>query len=142
MSATAAADPDEEPPGVHSRLFGFFVFPGADRANSVVTHLPNIMISFSRNNFTRWASSLGFLPTQVFEPFSVGKSLVSIMSFIPIGIPAKGFCKFFDLFSSIFFAWDLTKSSFKKAHASTFGSLNFMWLINSETYSTALIYWS
>ena len=53
LSQTAAAEPEDEPPGVHSRSFGFLVFPGQDRANSVVTHLPIITAPASLNNFTR-----------------------------------------------------------------------------------------
>ena len=40
-SATAAAEPDEEPPGVCAGLCGFFVRPGWRLANSVVTVLPS-----------------------------------------------------------------------------------------------------
>ena len=52
LSLTAAAEPEDEPPGVHSRSFGFLVFPGADNANSVVTHLPKIIEPASLNNLT------------------------------------------------------------------------------------------
>src|SRR5687768_13341371 len=41
-AATAAADPDEEPPGVCSGLRGLRVGPGAKYANSVETVLPRI----------------------------------------------------------------------------------------------------
>ena len=40
-------------PGVHSKSFGFFVFPGPDKANSVVTHLPKITAPSSLSNFTK-----------------------------------------------------------------------------------------
>ena len=87
LSQTAAAEPEDEPPGVHSRSCGFLVLPGPESANSVVTHLPIITAPASLNNLTRWASSFGFLFSQILEPFSVGISLVSIMSLIPIGRP-------------------------------------------------------
>ena len=40
-AATAAAEPDDEPPGVCRAFHGFFVLPGWKYANSVVTVLPN-----------------------------------------------------------------------------------------------------
>src|SRR5512144_2122907 len=39
-AATAAADPDDEPPGVCAAFHGFLVLPGCMNANSVVTVLP------------------------------------------------------------------------------------------------------
>ena len=43
ISATAAADPELEPPGVYSILFGFAVGPGARWPNSVVTVFPRVI---------------------------------------------------------------------------------------------------
>ena len=40
-AATAAADPDDDPPGVCARFQGLRVGPGCMNANSVVTVLPN-----------------------------------------------------------------------------------------------------
>ena len=40
-AATAAADPDDEPPGVCRAFHGLRVLPGWKYANSVVTVLPN-----------------------------------------------------------------------------------------------------
>ena len=40
-AATAAAEPDDEPPGECARLRGFLVFAGCMCANSVVTVLPS-----------------------------------------------------------------------------------------------------
>ena len=42
-SATAAADPDDDPPGVCSGWRGLRVFPGPKKASSVVTVLPSMM---------------------------------------------------------------------------------------------------
>ena len=39
-NATAAADPEDDPPGVCAAFQGFLVFPGCMNANSVVTGLP------------------------------------------------------------------------------------------------------
>ena len=41
-SATPAAEPLEDPPGVNSGLWGLAVFPGFLQANSVVTVFPKI----------------------------------------------------------------------------------------------------
>ena len=89
-AATAAADPLDEPPGVCSGLCGLRVLPGAYTASSVVTVLPIIMAPASRNIATRAASVDGVLPAYSTVPHSVGKSNVSIMSFIPTGMPCKG----------------------------------------------------
>ena len=40
-AATAAAEPDDEPPGVCAGFHGFLVLPGSRNANAVVTVLPN-----------------------------------------------------------------------------------------------------
>ena len=40
-AATAAAEPDDEPPGVCAGFHGFRVLPGSRNANAVVTVLPN-----------------------------------------------------------------------------------------------------
>ncbi len=40
-AATAAAEPDDDPPGVCRAFHGFLVLPGCMNANSVVTVLPN-----------------------------------------------------------------------------------------------------
>ncbi len=42
-SATAAADPDDEPPGVRAGSCGLRVSPGPKKANSVVTVLPRMI---------------------------------------------------------------------------------------------------
>ncbi len=57
-SATAAAEPLDDPPGVCAGLRGFVVGPGWRSANSVVTVLPSITAPASRANATH-AASLG-----------------------------------------------------------------------------------
>src|ERR687898_951930 len=80
-SATAAAEPLEEPPGVCWGLWGFVVFPHGNRlANSVVTVLPKSTPPAARLSATHAASAAGRLPLYMGVPYSVGKSAVSIMS--------------------------------------------------------------
>src|SRR5215218_2887847 len=86
-SATAAADPLDEPPGVCAGLCGFVVSPGDMPANSAVTVLPRITAPAAHTNATQPASENGRLPLYIAEPISVGRSAVSIMSLTPIGTP-------------------------------------------------------
>jgi len=58
-SATAAADPLEEPPGECDKLCGFRVGPGIRKANSVVTVFPMIMAPARLANATHAASAMG-----------------------------------------------------------------------------------
>ena len=58
-SATAAADPLEDPPGVCARLRGFAVGPGWRNANSVVIVLPSMTAPASRASATHAASQGG-----------------------------------------------------------------------------------
>ena len=67
-SATAAAEPLDEPPGVCRRLSGCDVGPGSRFANSVVTVLPRITAPASRSAATQAASSAGMKPAQAREP--------------------------------------------------------------------------
>src|SRR6185295_920591 len=62
QSATAAAEPLDEPPGVCCTLCGFAVGPGCRSANSVVTVLPRITAPASRASATHAASWAGRLP--------------------------------------------------------------------------------
>src|SRR5919108_5004337 len=55
-AATAAADPDDEPPGVRARSCGLRVAPGWKYANSVVTVLPMITAPAARSLATTVAS--------------------------------------------------------------------------------------
>ena len=61
-SATAAADPLEEPPGVRPASRGFVVGPGWNRANSVVTVLPTTSAPAERSRRTTSASAAGRFP--------------------------------------------------------------------------------
>ena len=60
--ATAAAEPEEEPPGVWARLCGLRVEPGWKKANSVVTDLPINVQPEARANARRGASRPGRCP--------------------------------------------------------------------------------
>src|SRR5690348_4465901 len=58
----AAAEPEEEPPGVRRVSQGFRVGPGGAVANSVVTVLPRITAPASRSAVTEAASRLECQP--------------------------------------------------------------------------------
>ncbi len=89
-AATAAAEPDEEPPGVCARLCGLRVRAGVSSASSVVTVLPRITAPAARSDATQAASVLGRRPAKMGLPFSVGRSAVSKMSLMPTGTPWSG----------------------------------------------------
>ena len=61
-SATAAAEPLEEPPGVCAGLRGFAVLPGVKVANSVVTVLPRTTAPAAQASATQDASAAGRWP--------------------------------------------------------------------------------
>src|SRR5690242_17016981 len=71
-AATAAAEPDEDPPGVRSGSCGLRVALGWKYANSVVTVLPMITAPAARNRATTVASARGRRPDRTGEPHSVG----------------------------------------------------------------------
>src|SRR5262249_5131625 len=71
-AATAAADPDDEPPGGRPWSCGLPVTPGWEYANSVVTVLPMMTAPAARNFATTVASSRGRRPAPIGEPYSVG----------------------------------------------------------------------
>ena len=89
-TATAAAEPLLEPPGVRVRSQGLRVARGCIQANSVVTVLPTIAAPASRNAATLAASRWPRKPANSGEPFSVGMSMVSMTSLIPTGMPSIG----------------------------------------------------
>ena len=60
--ARAAAEPEEEPPGVCAGRCGLVVGPGYRKANSVVTVLPMTMAPASRMRVTMDASLAGRCP--------------------------------------------------------------------------------
>ena len=89
-TATAAADPLDEPPGVCAVFHGLRVPRGSDAANSVVTVLPIITAPASRSARTLAASFSDRQPRKSGEPICVGMSKVSITSLMPIGMPSIG----------------------------------------------------
>src|ERR1700694_2000481 len=58
-AATAAAEPDDEPPGVCAGFHGLTVGPGCRQANSVETVLPKIVAPRLRRRSTTRASRSG-----------------------------------------------------------------------------------
>ena len=66
------------------------VFPGVRVANSVVTVLPMMIAPAALNMLATAASLDGVLPACNTDPFSVGISAVSMMSFNPTGTPCSG----------------------------------------------------
>ena len=89
-SATPAAEPLLEPPGVCPSPRGFAVGPGLRVANSVVTVLPITTPPAARVHATAAASARGRQPRQIGEPYSLGMSAVSSTSFTPTGRPCSG----------------------------------------------------
>ena len=89
-SATAAAEPLDEPAGVRARSCGLRVGPGCRLANSVVTVLPRSTPPALRDSATQAASRSGRRPLWIGVPHSVGRSKVSMMSLTPNGTPASG----------------------------------------------------
>ena len=61
-AATAAAEPEDEPPGVCSRFWGFRVLAGWLAANSVVAVLPIMTAPAALASPTHAASSVAMLP--------------------------------------------------------------------------------
>src|SRR5438874_1402515 len=88
-SATAAAEPLEDPPGVCAGLCGLRVCDGWLLANSVVTVLPRMTQPACLRSVTHAASAFGRWPRQIGELYSVGKSAVSMMSLMPKGTPCR-----------------------------------------------------
>jgi len=89
-SATAAAEPLEEPPGVRVRSCGLRVGPGWRLANSVVTVLPSRRPPAFRDKAMHDASRSGWRPRWIGVPHSVGMSALSMISLTPNGTPASG----------------------------------------------------
>src|SRR5437667_4913889 len=84
-SATAAAEPLDEPPGVRDRSRGLRVGPGTVLANSVVTTLPTITAPASRSASATAESRPPDQLAKIRLPKPVGISAVSKMSFSAIG---------------------------------------------------------
>ena len=62
-AATAAAEPDDDPPGVLVTSWGLTVGPGGQAANSVVTSFPSGSIPHRRAMATLAASTTGRCPS-------------------------------------------------------------------------------
>ena len=85
---TAAAEPEEEPPGVRDGSKGLVVGPGCAPPISAVTSLPKITAPAPRSAQTAALSRLGKFPLKASQPISVGWSVVSSRSLIPTGMPS------------------------------------------------------
>src|SRR3954471_10953462 len=90
LAPTAAAEPDEEPPGVRALSNGLVVGPGCEPPSSAVTVLARITAPAWRSAQTAALSRLGKLPVIAAQPISVGMSLVSSRSLMAIGMPSIG----------------------------------------------------
>src|SRR5438045_9532592 len=89
-SATAAADPDDDPPGVRVGSCGLRVGPGSVKAYSVVTVLPTITAPAASSRWTTFAVTLAIRPASSGELHPVGHPATSITSFTPTGSPESG----------------------------------------------------
>src|SRR5690242_4903953 len=85
---TAAADPDDEPPGVCAGSNGLLVGPGCAPPSSDVTVLPGMTAPASRSAHTTALSRFGKFPAKDAQPSCVGMSFVSSRSLMPIGMPS------------------------------------------------------
>src|SRR5262245_30279028 len=88
--ATAAAEPDDDPPGVRSCLQGLRVGGGSKLAYCVVTVLPRKTAPASRQRRTQVESCRAMLFFHRREPAAVGQSKTSKMSLMPSGMPCRG----------------------------------------------------
>src|SRR5438552_13870867 len=70
-AATAAAEPLDDPPGVHARFHGLRVGAGSLVANSVVWSLPSRIPPAALSRATEVASYAGTKPDITFDPPSV-----------------------------------------------------------------------
>ena len=88
---------------------------GLTQANSAVTVLPSTTAPAARNWATTAASARGRCPAKMADPYSLGWSAVSKMSFTPSVIPLRGP-------AGAFRASSRARSSSRKANARTVGS--------------------
>src|SRR5262249_57178891 len=89
-SATAAAEPLDEPPGVRLGSSGFAVAAGVTCANSVVAVLPMTMAPAARSRATQFASRIGRKPWRIAQPYSVCMAAGALPSLAPLGPPREG----------------------------------------------------
>ena len=90
LAPTAAAEPDDEPPGVRSGSNGLVVGPGCEPPSSAVTVLARITAPAWRSAQTPALSRLGKFPFIAAQPISVGMSFVSSRSLMATGMPSIG----------------------------------------------------
>src|SRR5215471_16552984 len=90
FAPTAAAEPDDDPPGVRVLSNGLVVGPGCEPPSSAVTVLARITAPAWRSAQTAALSRLGKFPFIATQPISVGMSLVSSRSLMATGIPSIG----------------------------------------------------
>ena len=90
-SATAAADPDDDPPGVRAGSCGLRVGPGSVKAYSVVTVLPTTTAPAASSRCTTFAVTDAMRLASSGELQPVGHPATSMMSFTPMGRPASDF---------------------------------------------------
>ena len=90
LAPTAAAEPEDEPPGVRALSNGLVVGPGCEPPSSAVTVLARMTAPAWRSAQTPALSRLGKLPFIAAQPISVGMSLVSSRSLMPTGMPSIG----------------------------------------------------
>src|SRR5262249_45253053 len=89
-AATAAAEPDEEPPGGRARSDGLGVGPGGGPASSAGPVLPTTTAPACRSAHTAALSRFGKLSRYAAQPIWVGMSFVSSRSLMPMGRPSIG----------------------------------------------------
>ena len=90
LAPTAAAEPDEEPPGVRVGSNGLVVGPGCEPPSSAVTALASTTAPAWRSAQTAALSRLGKLFLKALQPMPVGMSLVSSRSLMATGMPSIG----------------------------------------------------
>ena len=133
FAATAAALPPDDPPGTLFKFHGLYVLWKYEYsveppiANSSIFSFPK-SIRFSDFNFSTTVASYGDTKfSNMCELHVVFIPFVHILSFIPIGIPAKSFSiSPVALFSSISFACFIASSSNVVTNACTSGSFSFI----------------
>ena len=89
-AATAAADPDDDPPGVCPSDHGLRVGAGSRYANWVAWVLPRMTAPAARSRATSVASLDGNVCAKAAAPARVGMPATSMMSLTPTGTPWSG----------------------------------------------------
>ena len=89
-AATAAAEPEEEPPGVCSGLRGLRVVRGCEGGKLGRHRLAQDDGAGAAQRRDAGGIRVGWRPLRARQPFSVGMSAVSMMSLMPTGTPCSG----------------------------------------------------